>query len=72
MPWVVRVERALGRLLPANQYARFNMDGLMRADLSTRYASYKTGLEAGFLTVDEVRRLEDLELLPDIPAATDA
>lgn len=68
MPWVVRVERALGRLLPASQYARLNMDGLQRADLSTRYASYRTGLESGFLTVGEVRELEDLSLLAEVPA----
>jgi HK97 family phage portal protein len=68
MPWVVRVERALGRLLPASQYARLNMDGLQRADLSTRYASYATGLSSGFLTVGEVRELEDLSLLAEVPA----
>lgn len=65
MPWVVRVERALGRLLPGNQFAKMKMDGLQRADLATRYASYQTGLSAGFLTVDEVRELEDLELLDE-------
>lgn len=68
MPWVVRVERALGRLLPQPQFAKLNMDGLMRADLSTRYASYATGLSNGFLTVGEVRELEDLSLLAEVPA----
>lgn len=67
MPWVVRVERALGRLLPAPQFAKIKLDGLMRADLSTRYASYQTGLASGFLTVDEVRELEDLSLLAEVP-----
>lgn len=72
MPWVVRVERALGRLLPLPQFVKINMDGLQRADLSARYASYKTGIESGFLTTNEVRELEDLSLLDEPAVGTDA
>lgn len=69
MPWVVRVERALGRLLPVRQYAKFNMDGLQRADLMTRYQSYAIGIGSGFLTVNEARELEDYDAL-DFPLET--
>lgn len=38
--------------------ARFNLDGLLRSDTKTRYDAYQIGINAGFLTVDEVRALE--------------
>lgn len=70
MPWIIRVERLLTRLLPANQRWRFNFDGLLRADLTTRYMSYKTASEIGLLTIDEMRQLEDRPPLP--PTAPDS
>ena len=36
---------------------------LLATDTAGRYAAYKTGLEAGFLTLDEVRRKENLPAL---------
>jgi HK97 family phage portal protein len=59
MPWLVRVERLLTRLLPSTQRWRFNVDGLLRADLTTRYQSYKLAADIGLLTIDEMRELED-------------
>jgi hypothetical protein len=41
-------------------FLRFNVDALQRADIQTRFASYSQGIQAGFLTVNDVRRLEDL------------
>ena len=66
-PWLVRLESALGRLLPAKQFVRFNTGGLLRADTRSRYEAHKVALDAGFLTVDEVRELEDRP--PFAPAA---
>jgi HK97 family phage portal protein len=65
--WITKYERAMFSLLPRPQYVRLNDDAYMRADMRTRYDSYKVGLEAGFLTVDEVRALEDLAPLPEQP-----
>jgi len=59
-PWLSRIEQALSTLLPRGQTARFILDDLLRADTASRYAAYEVGLRAGFLTVDEVRRFEDL------------
>jgi hypothetical protein len=39
---------------------RFNVDGLLRGDIQTRYSAYSTGLQSGFLSINDVRRLEDL------------
>jgi HK97 family phage portal protein len=58
-PWLVRLERAISALLPSTQHARFNAGGLVRATLKDRYEAHKLAIEAGFLTVNEVRELED-------------
>jgi HK97 family phage portal protein len=58
-PWLLRLERAVSTLLPRAQVAKFNAGGMVRATLRERYEAHKIALEAGFLTVDEVRALED-------------
>jgi HK97 family phage portal protein len=62
-PWIVRFEQALSDLLPRGQVAKFNLDAFLRADTLTRYQAHEIGLRSGFLTVDDVRKLEDLEPL---------
>ena len=42
---------------------RFNVDGFLRPDTTTRYAAHKVAIEAGFLTIDEVRAIEGLNPL---------
>ena len=59
LPWQRRIESVLDAQLPRGTELKIRSDGLLRADTSTRYAAYKTAIEAGFLTVDEVRQLED-------------
>jgi HK97 family phage portal protein len=68
-PWLSRLERAVTRLLPRNQFARFNADAIVRVDLKTRYEAHEIGLRAGFLTLAEVRELEDRPPLPEGGAA---
>jgi hypothetical protein len=46
-------------LLPEGQYAKFNLDSLLRGDTLSRYQAHKIGIDAGFLTVNEVRLIED-------------
>lgn len=61
LPWIIRIERALSKLTDQpQQFVKLNVDGLLRADQTSRYASYQLGLKNDFLTIDEVRRLEDL------------
>jgi HK97 family phage portal protein len=59
-PWLVRFERALGELLPRGQFVKFNPNALLRATTKQRFDAYKVALDAKFMTVDEVRALEDL------------
>ena len=49
-------------------FIKWNLDGFARADLNSRMSAYSTGLQAGFLTINDVRRLEDLSDIQD-PAA---
>jgi phage portal protein BeeE len=63
-PWLVRLETALTDLVPRGQYVKFNAGGLLRTDLKTRYESYKLALEGGWLTLPEIRELEERQPLP--------
>ena len=58
-PWFTRVEDHFNKLLPANQYVKFNIDATIRADTKTRAETHEIGLRTGTLTLDEARRLED-------------
>jgi HK97 family phage portal protein len=60
LPWIRRMESVLEAQLPRGTTVRAATEGLMRADTATRYKAYKDALDAGWLTVDEVRRIEDL------------
>jgi len=62
MPYMREIEAVLSDLLPDD--VRFNVDGFLRPDTTTRYAAHKVAIEAGFLTVDEVRAIEGLNPLP--------
>lgn len=43
-----------------NIYARFNRNSLVRGDLKARWDSYKSGLQFGVVSPDEVRAMEDM------------
>ena len=65
MQYLIEIEDAFTDLLPRGQRARFNVDALLRTDTTTRYAAYKTAIEAGFMTKGEVRDLEKLPPMTD-------
>lgn len=64
-PLLVRIEQEVNRkIIRSDKYFfRFNIDGLLRGDIKTRYEAYKMALggnqEPGFMTTNEVRELED-------------
>jgi len=70
MPYLVALEDGLSALIPKPQRVRFNTDALLRSDLKTRYEAHAISLQNGFMTVDEVRQLEDLPPLNDSQPAT--
>jgi HK97 family phage portal protein len=63
LPWIQRVEQQFTEYLPRGQFAKMNVDALLRPDTKSRYEAHKIALEAGFLTIDEVRELENREPL---------
>ena len=65
MPWIQRIEQRFTDYLPRGQYAKMNVDALLRPDTKSRYEAHKIALDAGFLTLDEVRELENREPLAE-------
>lgn len=59
-PYIAKIEEQYSRLLPGETFIRFNMEGLLRGDLSSRFAAYSQGIQAGFLSINDIRSLEDL------------
>ena len=59
-PYITKIEEAYSTLLPAEAFLKFNVDGLLRGDFTTRIQGYSVGLQAGFYSIDDVRRFEDL------------
>lgn len=64
-PWCVKWEQESNRKLLLEREkplieVKFDLDGLLRADIAARYSSYNVGRQAGFLTVNEIRIKEGL------------
>ena len=59
-PWLARIEEWLNTFTPNGTTIKFRPAGLLRADTKSRYEVYEIALANGFMTVDEVRALEDL------------
>jgi HK97 family phage portal protein len=70
-----KIEAAIDAVLPVGTEMKIDFNQLLRGDTITRYDAYKVGLDAGFLTIDEVRGFEDLPPLsassPTPPVAGD-
>lgn len=58
--YIAKLEEAYSQLLPQGAFLRFNIDGLLRGDFQTRMQGYSIGAQAGFLSTNDIRRLEDL------------
>jgi len=74
-PIVEKLEGGFTSLLPRtpgaeNAFIKFNMNALLRADSTARAQFYSTGIQAGYLAINDVRRLEDLRIIDD-PAANE-
>jgi HK97 family phage portal protein len=64
-PLVQKLETAFSPLLATEQggataFIKLTLDGLLRGDANSRFTAYSTGLQAGYLTINDIRRLEDL------------
>ncbi len=69
-PWLVRWEQSMSRALftddeKKNYFIKFNVDGLLRGDYQSRMSGYSVGIQNGFLSPNDVRELENMDLIPD-------
>lgn len=69
-PWVVRWEQSMARsLLSENEkkeyFIKFNVDGLLRGDYESRMRGYSTGFQSGFMSPNDIRKLENMDLISD-------
>lgn len=63
MPWFERWEQAIQRDLVVDDeeyFCEFLVDGLLRGDINSRYSAYSTGRQWGWLSVNDVRALENM------------
>ena len=73
-PLITALEEAHNRLLPGDAFVRVNMDGLLRGDSATQAQVFSTALQAGYMSVNDVRGLMDMRPvdggdLPRVPLA---
>ena len=60
-----QIEQELNRKLlrkdeKGKYFTRFNMDGLLRGDVATRTKFYESGMKWGYFTINEFRRMENM------------
>lgn len=71
LPWFKRWEENLNLQLLSNEskrrnrYFEFKIDSLLRGDAQTRAMAYAQGRQWGWLSVNDIRRLENMNPLPN-------
>lgn len=69
-PWVTRWEQSIHRSLfleseKREYFVKFNVDGLLRGDYQSRMNGYAVGIQNGFMSPNDIRSLENMDLIPD-------
>ncbi|WP_158291650.1 phage portal protein [Marinicauda algicola] len=67
LPWITLWEQAISRdLIVGDQtyFVEFNVSGLLRGDIKSRFEAYTQGIQNGWLSPNDVRRLENLNPIP--------
>jgi HK97 family phage portal protein len=69
-PWVTRWEQCIMQsLVPESEkaevFVRFNVDGLLRGDYESRMNGYATARQNGWMSANDIRGLEDMNLIPE-------
>lgn len=69
-PWVIRWEQSIQKaiLSPSEKkeyFIKFNVDSLLRGDYQSRMNGYAIGVQNGFLSSNDIRRLENMNDIPD-------
>ena len=69
-PWIVRWEQSLQKALLSDSekgqyFVKFNVDGLLRGDYASRMQGYATERQNGWMSANDIREKEDMNLIPD-------
>lgn len=65
LPWAARIEqecnlKLFGRKQRGTYYTKFKFQALLRGDIASRYAAYAVARQWGWLSVNDVRELEEM------------
>lgn len=68
-PWITPFEeevnlKLFGRQQRGKFYSKFNLNALLRGDMTARFTAYGMALDKGWMCADEVRALEEQNPLP--------
>jgi len=58
--YIVEIESAMSHVASRGTQVKMNVDSLLRSDTLTRYQAHQIAIASGWLTIDEVREIEDL------------
>ena len=69
-PWLVRWEQSMVRSLLSQKekqkyFIKCNVDGLLRGDYQSRMNGYAIGRQNGWMSANDIRSLENLDLIPE-------
>lgn len=68
VPWATRIEQKIQQSLinePKRFFVEHLVDGLLRGDIASRYNAYSIGRTNGWLSANDIRRLENMNPIPD-------
>ena len=68
-PWLVRWEQEVQRKLLVGEeklkyFSQFKLEGLLRGDYESRMKGYSIGIQNGFMSPNDIRELENLDMIP--------
>ena len=74
-PWIVRWEQGMQKALLSDSekrqyFVKFNVDGLLRGDYASRMQGYATARQNGWMSANDIRELEDMNMIPEKKAVT--
>jgi len=61
--YIVEIESAMSHVAARGTQVKMNVDSLLRSDTLSRYQAHQIAIAAGWMTIDEVREIEDLPTL---------
>jgi HK97 family phage portal protein len=61
--YIIEIESALTHLTTRGTMVKMNVDSLLRSDTLTRYQAHQIAIASGWMTIDEVRAIEDMPTL---------